>query len=48
MLLAAAGSVPPATLEPSGVWFFNGVMPVVGSVFIVLAIADVIRRRRLT
>jgi hypothetical protein len=30
------------------VWFFNWVIPIAGSVFIVLAIADVIRRRRLT
>lgn len=48
MLPIASDLAPPATLEPSGVWFFNWVMPVVGSIFIVLAIADVIRRRRLT
>ncbi|EUA30588.1 hypothetical protein I553_4845 [Mycobacterium xenopi 4042] len=35
-------------MQPSGVWFFNWVIPIVGSVFIVLAIADAIRRRRLT
>jgi hypothetical protein len=48
MFFAAQGLVPPATLNPSGAWFFNWVMPVVGSIFIVLAIADVVRRRRLT
>ena len=48
MLLAASDLVPPATLEPSGVWFFNWVIPIAGSVFIVLAVADAIRRRRLT
>jgi hypothetical protein len=30
------------------VWFFNWVIPIAGGVFIVLAIADVVRRRRLT
>lgn len=41
-------SAPPATLSPAGAWFFNWVVPVVGSLFIVLAIFDVVRRRRLT
>jgi hypothetical protein len=48
MHLFASELVPPATLEPTGVWFFNWVIPIVGSVFIVLAIADVVRRKRLT
>jgi hypothetical protein len=48
MLSATSGLTPPATLNPSGVWFFNWVIPVAGSVFIALAVADAIRRRRLT
>ena len=48
MLFATSQLAPPATLDPSGVWFFNWVIPIAGSVFIVLAVADVIRRRRLT
>jgi hypothetical protein len=48
MVLATSGPVPPATLDPSGVWFYNWVIPIAGSIFIVLAIADVIRRHRLT
>jgi len=40
--------VPPALEDPSGVWIFNWVIPIVGSIFILLAIADTIRRRRLT
>ena len=48
MLFATSQLAPPATLNPSGVWFFNWVIPIAGSVFIVLAIADAIRRRRLT
>jgi hypothetical protein len=48
MLSATSPLTPPATLDPSGVWFFNWVIPIVGSMFIVLAIADTIRRRRLT
>jgi hypothetical protein len=48
MPLTAAGLVPAATLDPSGVWFFNWVIPIGGSIFIVLAAADAIRRRRLT
>ncbi|MCW2831294.1 MAG: hypothetical protein JWP31_1986 [Aeromicrobium sp.] len=39
---------PPSTLDPSGAWFFNWVIPILGSVFIVLAVADSARRRRLT
>ncbi|BBU21144.1 hypothetical protein [Mycobacterium xenopi] len=46
--LAEEQLAPPATVQPTGVWFFNWVIPFVGSVFILLAIADVIRRRRLT
>jgi hypothetical protein len=48
MPLPATELVPAATLDPSGVWFFNWVVPLGGSVFIVLAIADAVRRRRLT
>ncbi|WP_082995648.1 spirocyclase AveC family protein [Mycobacterium alsense] len=48
MLLAAQGPVPPATLHPGGIWFFNWVIPIVGGLVIVLAIADVVRRRRFT
>jgi hypothetical protein len=48
MVLAAQDLIPPATADPAGVWFFNWAIPIAGSVFIVLAIADVIRRRRLT
>jgi hypothetical protein len=45
---AAEELVPPATLDPGGVWVFNWFIPIVGSIFIVLAILDVTRRRRLT
>ncbi len=48
MVLAAQDVLPPATADPTGVWFFNWVIPIAGTVFIVLAIADVVRRRRLT
>ena len=48
MVFAAEKLIPPATAHPSGVWFFNWVIPIAGSIFIVLAIADVVRRRRLT
>jgi energy-coupling factor transporter transmembrane protein EcfT len=48
MLLAGSELVPPATLNPSGVWSFNWVIPIAGSVFIILAVADAVRRRRLT
>jgi hypothetical protein len=45
---APAELIPPATLDPGGVWVFNWVIPIFGSLFLVLAIADVVRRRRLT
>jgi hypothetical protein len=48
MILAAEELIPPVTSDPVGVWFFNWVIPIAGSVFIVLVIADVIRHRRLT
>ncbi|MCT7657208.1 spirocyclase AveC family protein [Mycobacterium deserti] len=48
MVLVAQELIPPVTADPVGVWFFNWVIPIAGSVFIVLAIADVVRRRRLT
>lgn len=46
--LFAQPPVPPALVDPSGVWFFNWVIPIVGGVVIVLAIIDAVRRRRLT
>ena len=48
MVLAAHDLIPPATADPTGMWFFNWVIPIAGSVFIVLVVADVVRRRRLT
>ncbi|WP_156749723.1 hypothetical protein [Mycobacterium sp. E1747] len=48
MLSAAAELAPPVTLAPGAVWVFNWVIPIVASIFMVLAVADVIRRRRLT
>jgi hypothetical protein len=47
LFFAAQQLVPPATLHPGGVWVFNWVIPIVASLFLVLATADVIRRRRL-
>jgi hypothetical protein len=44
----ATPPTPPALLDPSGTWFFNWVIPIAGSIVIVLAVADCIRRRRLT
>lgn len=44
----AAPPSPPALVDPSGAWFFNWVIPIAGAVIIVLAIADSLRRRRLT
>lgn len=46
--VVASPPTPHALWEPTGVWFFNWVIPIAGSVFIVLAIADVVRRRRFT
>ncbi|WP_256789315.1 hypothetical protein [Frankia sp. AvcI1] len=47
--MAAAGPpVPPALVDPSGAWFFNWVIPLLGGLIIALAVADTIRRRRLT
>ncbi len=48
MILATDDLIPPVTASPSGVWFSNWAIPIIGSIFIVLAVADVIRRRRLT
>jgi hypothetical protein len=39
---------PPALVAPAGTWFFNWGMPIVGGLIIVLAVADSVRRRRLT
>ena len=46
--LASGSPVPPSTLQPAGVWFFNWAIPIAGSIFIALAVVDVVRRRRLT
>lgn len=46
--LSADPPTPPALVDPSGAWFFNWVVPIAGGIVIVLAIADSIRRRRLT
>jgi hypothetical protein len=43
-----APPTPPALLHPSGVWFFNWVIPILGGLVVVLAVIDTIRRRRLT
>lgn len=48
MYFASEELVPPVTLDPSGVLVFNWVIPIVGSLFLVLAVADVVRRRRFT
>src|ERR1700712_894440 len=48
MIFAGEELIPRVTADPSGGWFFNWVIPIAGSIFIVLAIADVARRRRLT
>jgi len=48
MILAAEQPIPPATVDPAAVWVFNWAIPIVAVVFIVLAIADVVRRRRFT
>ncbi|EUA37069.1 putative membrane protein [Mycobacterium avium subsp. avium 2285 (R)] len=48
MNLASDDFIPAVTADPSGAWFFNWAIPIIGSIVIVLAVADVIRRRRLT
>ncbi|MDT5077701.1 MAG: hypothetical protein QOJ80_2338 [Mycobacterium sp.] len=49
MLFAlTAPPTPPALLHPSGVWFFNWVIPILGGLVVLLAVIDTIRRRRLT
>jgi len=48
ILASAEPPVPPALQDPSGVWFFNWVIPIVGGLIIVAAVADSVRRRRLT
>lgn len=40
--------VPPALLDPAAPWVFSWVIPIVGGGIVVLAMADSIRRRRLT
>lgn len=39
---------PPALMDPSGVWVFNWVIPIAGSLVIILAVVDSVRRRRPT
>lgn len=48
MICAAGHLIPPVTENPTGVWFFNWVIPIAGAGFIVLSVADVVRRRRFT
>jgi hypothetical protein len=47
-LYLAEPPTPAALIDPSGTWFFNWVIPIAGGLVILLAIADSIRRRRLT
>lgn len=47
-VLSAEQPSPSALLDPSGTWFFNWVIPLAGGIVIALAIADSIRRRRMT
>jgi Spirocyclase AveC-like len=46
--VVAETPTPPALLAPAGTWFFNWVMPILGSLLILMAVADSVRRRRLT
>src|SRR3546814_91602 len=46
--LATDPPVPPALEDPSAVWVFDWLIPIAGTIIIVLAIADTVRRRRLT
>ncbi|MCU1691097.1 MAG: conserved hypothetical rane protein [Frankiales bacterium] len=39
---------PPALLHPTGTWVFDLVIPVVGGLILLAAVADSVRRRRLT
>lgn len=43
-----AHPVPQALLEPSSLWVFNIATPIIGTLIILAAVADVIRTRRLT
>lgn len=45
---ASPPPTPPALLDPAGVWFFNWVIPIAGSLVIAAAVADSVRRRRPT
>lgn len=40
--------MPPALVDPSGTWFFNWVIPIVGGIVIALSVVDSLRRRRPT
>ncbi len=46
--MRARASTPPALTDPAGTWVFNIAVPIVGGIFMLLAILDVVRRRRLT
>lgn len=39
---------PPSLLDPAGVWVFDWVVPIAGSLVVLLAVADSVRRRRPT
>ncbi|MCW2620768.1 MAG: conserved hypothetical rane protein, partial [Frankiales bacterium] len=47
-LVVADPPTPPALLDPSGVWFFTWVIPIVGGAILLAAVVDSVRRRRLT
>jgi len=40
--------IPPALLEPTNLWVFNWLTPIVGSIIIAVALIDALRTRRLT
>lgn len=46
--LTAGPPTPPALLDPSSTWVFDGVIPVVGGLILLAAVLDSVRRRRLT
>ncbi len=48
VLLASAELTPPALTDPGGTWVFNVAVPIVGGTLMLLAILDVVRRRRFT
>ena len=46
--MLAVPPTPPALLHPSGVWFFDWVIPIAGGLLVALAIGDSLRRSRPT